>query len=174
MPLEIERVRTATPALAAFLADHHADMAGTAPPESQHALPLDRLLAPEMRLFAMVDGGQPIATGALAPIEPGHEELKSMRTAPDRRGEGLGERMLGFLIRDAAARGIRRISLETGNDRFFQSAHRLYARAGFVDCDPFGSYLPDPNSLFMTLAVSPVQPPVGRSTGSEGASRRSR
>ena len=97
-----------------------------------------------------------------------------MRTAPDRRGEGLGERMLGFLIRDAAARGIRRISLETGNDRFFQSAHRLYARAGFVDCDPFGSYLPDPNSLFMTLAVSPVQPPVGRSTGSEGASRRSR
>lgn len=171
MPSEIERVRAATPALAAFLADHHADMAGTAPAESQHALPLQKLLAPQVRLFAMYADGRVVATGALAPLEAGHEELKSMRTDPDRRGEGLGGRMLAHLIKDAAARGIHRLSLETGSDDFFRSAHRLYARAGFVDTEPFGTYLSDPNSLFMTL--SPL-PPTQPSTGREGASRRSR
>lgn len=170
MSYEIARVHEATPALTAFLADHHADMAGTAPPESQHALSLQRLLAPEVRLFALIVDGRPLATGALAPVGSGHDELKSMRTDPDRRGEGLGARMLAFLIQDAAARGIRRLSLETGSDEFFRSAHRLYARAGFVDCAPFGSYLSDPNSLFMTLAV----PPAHSSTGREGARRRSR
>jgi putative acetyltransferase len=154
MPLVIERVSAATPALAAFLADHHADMDSTAPPESQHALPLTRLLAPEVRLFAMYVDAELVATGALAPIEAGHEELKSMRTDPTRRGAGLGTRMLGFLLEDAAARGIRRVSLETGSDEFFRPAHRLYTRSGFVDTDPFGSYRPDPHSLFLTRVIA--------------------
>ncbi len=149
----IERVEHATPALAAFLDAHHADMEDTAPAESRHALPFDRLLVPSVRLFAGFADGLPVATGALAAVEDGHEELKSMRTDPGMRGRGLGRAMLDFLLADAAARGIRRVSLETGSMDFFIPARALYARAGFVECGPFGGYRPDPLSTFMTLAL---------------------
>ena len=155
MSILIEQVETATPALAAFIAAHHAEMEGTAPPESQHALSFDRLLEPGIRLFAGYDDGHAVATGALAAVEDGHEELKSMRTAPTMRGRGVGRAMLAFLIEDAAGRGIRRLSLETGRDSFFAPARALYASAGFVESEAFGSYLPDPHSAFMTL--SPVR-----------------
>jgi putative acetyltransferase len=153
MSIIIERVEAATPDLAAFLHAHQADMEPTAPAESRHALPFDRLLVPGVRLFASFDDGRPVATGALAALDDEHEELKSMRTDPDVRGKGLGRAMLAFLIADATARGIRRISLETGSMEFFLPARTLYARAGFVGCPPFGSYRPDPLSTFMTLAL---------------------
>ncbi|UYO96137.1 GNAT family N-acetyltransferase [Microbacterium sp. M28] len=153
MTVTIERVRASTPALAEFIAAHHADMVGTAPPESQHALPLDGLLAPAIRLFTAVEAGAIVATGALAAVEDGHEELKSMRTHPDLRGRGIGRTMLAFLIDDARGRGIRRLSLETGADDFFAPARMIYTRAGFVECDAFGRYSPDPLSTFMTLAL---------------------
>lgn len=153
MDIKIERVETATPELEAFLRAHHQDMEGTAPPESQHALPIAGLLAPGVRLFAMVEDGSLLATGALATIDDEHEELKSMRTDPAQRGRGLATAMLSFLHTDAASRGIRRISLETGSQDFFLPARALYTRAGFVECEAFGRYLPDPHSTFMTLRL---------------------
>ena len=156
MSIVIERVQSPTPALAAFLESHHADMEPTAPAESRHALPFDRLLAPGIRLFASLDDGHPVATGALAPVDDGHEELKSMRTDPAMRGRGLGRAMLDFLLADAARRGIRRVSLETGSMEFFAPARALYASAGFVECGPFGGYRPDPLSTFMTLVLPPA------------------
>lgn len=153
MSIVIERVDAATPELAAFLEAHHADMEPTAPAESRHALPFDRLLGPGVRLFAAFDGGRPVATGALAALDEEHEELKSMRTDPAVRGKGLGRGMLDFLLADAAARDIRRVSLETGSMEFFIPARALYASAGFVECGPFGGYRPDPLSTFMTLSL---------------------
>lgn len=154
MDIVIARVEAASPALDAFLLAHHQDMEGTAPPESRHALPVDRLLAPGVRLFATMEDGRPIATGALATVDEGHEELKSMRTEPAQRGRGLATTMLEFLIADARARGIHRISLETGSMDFFLPARRLYERAGFRECAAFGSYRPDPLSTFMTRTLS--------------------
>lgn len=153
MSITIDRVEGPVPGLAAFLLDHHADMAGTAPPESQHALPLDRLLTPGVRLFALRDGDLLVGTGALAPISEGHEELKSMRTDPGRRGRGLGRAMLDALLDDARRRGVRRVSLETGSADFFRPARALYARAGFEECDPFADYAADPHSTFMTMRL---------------------
>jgi putative acetyltransferase len=46
-----------------------------------------------------------------------------------------------------------RLSLETGSWAYFAPARTLYARHGFVECAPFGDYRPDPNSVFMTLAL---------------------
>ena len=45
------------------------------------------------------------------------------------------------------------ISLETGSMAFFSPARLLYAKAGFVLCPPFGSYIEDPNSVFMTKTL---------------------
>jgi putative acetyltransferase len=44
-----------------------------------------------------------------------------------------------------------RLSLETGSWDYFQPAVALYRSHGFVECPPFGDYVPDPNSIFMTL-----------------------
>lgn len=164
MSIVIDRVMTATPDLAEFLLAHHADMAGTAPVESQHALPLAGLLVPGVRLFTARDGGVLVATGALAAMtdDDDHEELKSMRTDPARRGRGLGSLMVEALLADARDRGVRRVSLETGSADFFRPAHALYARAGFRECGPFGAYAVDPHSTFMSVELEEVGPPAPR------------
>ena len=136
--------------LAAFLQAHLDDMAPTAPVESRHALDLDALRAPTVRLWVVVDGDDLVGTGALAALEPAHEEVKSMRTDPRWRGRGLARRLLEHLVDDARARGVRRLSLETGSMAFFAPARALYADAGFEPCPPFGRYVEDPNSMFMT------------------------
>lgn len=104
MSIVIERVQAASPALAEFLVAHHAELEHTAPAESRHALVFERLLAPGVRLFAAHLDDAPVATGALATVEEGHEEIKSMRTDPALRGQGLGRAMLAFLLADAESR----------------------------------------------------------------------
>ena len=179
--LEISRADLADPHLHTFLAAHLADMAPTAPPESQHALDLDGLSRQGVRVWVARLDGVLVGTGALADLpaesaderdgrddrssrggsghdghrarESSHAELKSMRTDPARRGEGIASQMLAHLVEDARSRGVRRISLETGSMEFFAPARRFYAAAGFVECPPFGSYVDDPHSVFMTLEL---------------------
>lgn len=158
MQLHLSPADLADPALVRFLSDHLADLAPTAPPESRHALDLGGLAAPGVRVWAVHDadpgeGGRLVATGALAEVEPGHEELKSMRTLPEHRGRGVGARVVAHLLADARSRGVTRVSLETGSMEFFAPARALYARAGFRPCAPFGSYREDPSSVFMTLEL---------------------
>ena len=62
--------------------------------------------------------------------------------------------MLRHIIADARSQGLERLSLETGSFDYFRPAVALYRAHGFVDCAPFGSYRPDPNSVFLTLDLS--------------------
>lgn len=150
LPVQISRADFADPRLAAFLQAHLDDMEPTAPPESRHALDLAALQDPGVRLWVGTDGDDLVGTVALAALGPGHEELKSMRTNPRVRGRGVATRMLAHALSDARARGIERVSLETGSMAFFDPARRFYARAGFEVCPPFGDYVDDPLSTFMT------------------------
>lgn len=159
MSVQITQVTRATPDLAAFLHAHHAELEPTAPAESRHALVIDRLLGPDVRLFVGRLDDRPVVTGAVAVVEDGHEELKSMRTDPLMRGRGLGKSILAFLVSDAASRGIRRLSLETGSADFFAPARAMYAAAGFRECEAFGDYASDPHSTFMMLALPAVASP---------------
>ena len=156
MTMEIARADFGDPRLVRFLQQHLDDMAPTAPPESRHALDLTGLQKPGVRVWVGTIGDDLVATGALAPVEPGHEEVKSMRTAPAHRGSGLARSMLAHLIADAVGRGVHRLSLETGSMAFFAPARSLYRSAGFVDCPPFGTYRPDPNSVFLSRTL-PVE-----------------
>jgi putative acetyltransferase len=101
-------------------------------------------------LWVAHEDGDLVGSGALARLQHGHEELKSMRTDPSRRGRGIARRLLEFVLDDARARGVTRISLETGSMEFFAAARALYASTGFAQCPPFGAYVEDPNSVFMT------------------------
>jgi putative acetyltransferase len=152
--LRIERADFGRPDLADFLQAHLDDLAPTAPAESRHALDLDRLRSSDVRLWVAYDGDEMVGTGALARLIEGHEELKSMRTAPSRRREGIARLMLDHLLHDAMRRGVFRVSLETGSMSFFAPARALYEQAGFTYCGPFGKYVDDPNSVFMTLVIS--------------------
>ena len=153
MLLCIELADFADQRLEAFLQAHLEELEPTAPPESRHALDLSALQAPDVRLWVAFSDTAIVGTGALAVLEPKHEELKSMRTDPGRRGNGIGRQLLEHLLTDAAQRGVTRISLETGSMAFFAPARALYAKSGFVPCAPFGGYVEDPNSVFMTKAL---------------------
>lgn len=89
MTLSIEPADFEDPSLGAFLEAHLADMAQQSPLESQHALDLASLRQPTVRLWAAQKDHRIVGTCALAVLEPGHEELKSMRTDPDFRGQGV-------------------------------------------------------------------------------------
>src|SRR5690349_5190769 len=153
-PVHITRADFGDPRLAAFLQAHLDDMEPTAPPESRHALDLTGLQGDGVRLWvALADDGAIVGTAALAALDEAHEELKSMRTDPALRGTGIARRMLAHVLDDARSRVVDRVSLETGSMDFFVPARTLYARAGFVPCEPFGSYVDDPNSAFMTMVL---------------------
>jgi len=151
------RVAVEDPATAdvlALLQEHLDDMFATSPPESVHALDVERLRVPEITFVTARDaGGALLGCGALKAHDAGLGELKSMRTTAAARGRGVARSVLGFLLDEARRRGVTRVSLETGTEDYFAPARRLYARHGFVGCPPFADYADDPNSTFMTLAL---------------------
>lgn len=126
----------------------------TSPPCSVHALDLDGLRSPELSFWAVWDGEDALGVGALKRLTDAHGEVKSMFTDAASRGRGVGGAMLRHIIGTARARGHGRLSLETGSQDDFAPARSLYARHGFEVCEPFGDYVLDPKSVFMTLDLS--------------------
>lgn len=118
---------------------------------SAHALDLTALQSPDISFWATWEDETLLAIGALKRLAEGHGEVKSMHTAQSARGRGVGSAMLRHIIDTARARGMIRLSLETGSWDYFEPARALYRRHGFLECPPFGDYLPDSNSVFMSL-----------------------
>jgi putative acetyltransferase len=150
MMVEIKLDDLTDPRIADFLADHIKDMRSVSPPESKHALDLEGLKKPEIAFWSAWSGEVLVGCVAIKRLDAEHAELKSMRTAPSHRCQGVGAWMLNFSMEEARRRGYRRLSLETGSMPFFVPARLLYAKHGFKPCPPFGSYKEDPNSAFMT------------------------
>lgn len=132
---------------------HSADMHADTPPESIHMLPREALVSPDIDFFVLRRSGRPVGMAALKRLGEGGAEVKSMHVLSEARGAGLSRLMLDRLIDHARRSGLTHLSLETGVQPSFVAARGLYARAGFAECPPFGSYRPDPNSVFMTLAL---------------------
>jgi len=133
------------------LLTHHVETArATVPEGSAHALDLAGLRAPDVTVWAAWDGDTLLALGALRALDARHGEVKSMHTAQAARGRGIGSAMLAHIIAAARSAGLAQLSLETGAPDFFEAARALYRRHGFSGCAPFGDYVPDRNSVFMT------------------------
>ena len=125
----------------ALLAQHVAEMNAGSPPSACHVLAADALDDPAIRFFTVRDAaGTLLGCGALKRFGPDQGEIKSMRTTDAALGRGVGTALLAHVIDEARASGIRRLSLETGNSAMFAAANRLYRRAGFERCAPFGDY----------------------------------
>ena len=118
-----------------------------------HALEIDKLRDPEITFWSVWWGDGLAGCGALRHLDARRSELKSMRVADAFLGRGVGRALLEHLIREARAKGIESLWLETRSSSTFIPALRLYESAGFVRCGPFGGYADDPFSVFMTRAI---------------------
>jgi putative acetyltransferase len=137
----------------ALLDQHFAEMRAGSPPEACHVLPIDGLKDPSIRFFSLRDNGELLGCGALKRLEPGHGEIKSMRTADSALGRGVGKTILNHLIASARGEGMVRLSLETGSTEQFAAANRLYEKEGFERAGPFGSYADTPFTRFFTKLI---------------------
>ena len=136
-----------------LLGRHLAFARATTAPEDVYALDVDGLLDPDVTFFSYRAAGEVLGVAALKRLDDEHAEVKSMHTAEEARGRGVGRALVDHVIAVARERGYRRLSLETGAGPAFAPARRLYASAGFEPCGPFGDYRPSPNSAYMALAL---------------------
>ena len=120
---------------------------------SAHALDLSGLRAPDIAFWTGWTGDVLAGCTALKRLSAEHGEVKSMRTPSARRRQGAGRAILAHIIEVARSRFYERLSLETGAMEAFKPAQMLYESFGFTYCGPFGEYLADPNSVFMTLRL---------------------
>jgi putative acetyltransferase len=138
------------PAIAQLLQQHLQEAALHSPPGSVHALDLERLRAPDITFWSAWRDDALLGCCALKQLDPRHGEIKSMRTSAVHQRSGVASALLRHLLFEAVRRGYRRISLETGSMEAFAPARTLYARFGFEPCGPYGDYVDDPYSVFMT------------------------
>jgi len=153
MTFEIKSDDLSSPEIAALLQEHLRDMHELSPPESVHALDLDELRKPDITFWSVWSGDDLVGCGALKEMDKTQGEIKSMRTANKFRGKGAGKFMLRHIMDEARTRGYTRLSLETGSMDAFEPARRLYASHGFTICGPFGDYILDPHSVFMSIGL---------------------
>lgn len=137
----------------ALLALHLAGMQANSPPEAVFALDLSGLQVPEVTAWSAWHGENIASIGALKMLGADQAEIKSMRTHPDFLRQGAGAAVLATIIAEARARGVKRLSLETGSGESFDAALTLYRRHGFANGPAFGGYTASAFNQFLHLEL---------------------
>lgn len=141
------------PQVLAMLRFHFDTNIAVTPPGSAHVFDVSRLKQPDVFFWSAWNDDGLKGTGALKLLDASHGEIKSMHTLQTARRSGVGAALLQHIMEQAKAKGLKRLSLETGSFAFFAPARALYARYGFEECAAFGDYTLDPNSTFMTREI---------------------
>lgn len=157
-PVRIAVEDPATPDVAGLLTEHLADMHAVSPPGSVHALDVGGPRDEAVTLWTARLGSSLLGCAALRELSATDGEVKAMRTCAEARHRGVAAALLATVEDEAVRRGYERLSLETGSQDFFAPARRLYAGRGFTECGPFGSYVLDPHSVFMTKDLRTGRP----------------
>ena len=147
--------------VAELLREHLESMHRFSPPESVHALDLEALRRPDITFWTAWRDGDLAGCAALRELEAGHGEIKSMRTARAHLRSGVASALLRHVLTEARRRAYRQVSLETGSGEAFLPARELYRSFGFVPCAPFGDYVDDAFSVFLTLRLAGGAEPRG-------------
>ncbi len=143
--IEVESARQAE--VAELIRQSDAYLAALYPPASRHAIDLEALAAPDVRLLVARVEGRAVGCVAFALGAAGEAEVKRLFVDPGARGRGIGRALLAHLERAAAQAGVSLLQLETGVKQ--PEALALYRAFGYVERGPFGAYRPDPLCLFM-------------------------
>jgi len=139
------------PQVRALLRLHLEGMHASSPPGSVYALDLSGLAVPGVTVWTAWSGDALAGMAALKDLGDRRGELKSMRTHPAFLRRGVAAALLEHAISEARARGMLRVSLETGSGPPFAAALALYERRGFRYGEPFGDYVPTEFNQFMHL-----------------------
>jgi putative acetyltransferase len=139
------------PAVLRLLELSDAYAASLYPAESNHMVDISTLEKPEVSFFVARSNGAIVGCCALVVAGDETAEIKRMFVDPEARGLKVGRQLLAALEAKAGRLGLWAIQLETGIHQ--PEAIGLYKASGYVERPPFGSYLPDPLSLFMEKHV---------------------
>lgn len=90
----------------------------------------EQMRPPEGCFLLLEEAGRAVACGGVKRLDSETAEIKRMYVVPDRRGGGLGRRLLDELELRAVRLGYRRVRLDTGPDQ--PAARAIYERAGYT------------------------------------------
>jgi putative acetyltransferase len=141
------------PQVIAMLKFHFDANIAATPAGSAHVFDISRLKQPDIFFWSAWNDETLLGTGAMKRMNDRDGEVKSMHTLQTARRSGTGTALLHHIMVEAKAMGLKQLWLETGSFDFFAPARALYARYGFVECEPFEGYKPDVNSTFMTREI---------------------
>jgi putative acetyltransferase len=141
----ISQERPDQPEVLALLESLDRYLASLYPPEANHIMSVQELLAPEVRFLVARDQDSIVGTGAYRRM-PGESatggerygEIKRMYVDPTVRGKRIGSRLLEALEDGLIQDGIELALLETGPEQ--TQAVRLYERSGYTLRGSFGGY----------------------------------
>ena len=150
--LEIRNTDFTEPQVRGLVEFHLSKMYETSPAESVFALGVEALQSPLITGFAAWNGSSLSGIGALKHCD-GYGEIKSMRTAPDAAGTGVGSAILERIEQYAASLDLECLKLETGPPPHFAAANKFYEKHGFRRCGLFGEYIENRHSVFYEKAL---------------------
>lgn len=124
------------------------------PSESNHLLDLEEFEHEGALLLGASAHDQIVGcVGMIPQPEPDHGEIKRLFVEPSWRSQGIARRLMQSLEAEATRIAIATLQLETGSKD--HRALALYRSLGFKECGPFGNYVLDPHSVFMTKTLLP-------------------
>lgn len=153
--LDIRRIFTVDdPAVRTLVARSDEYLSALYPPESNHAEPIEALVAAGSAFFAGYVDGRLAACGAVKHCvdDVAYGEIKRLFVDPAQRGKGLASAMMRRLEEYLVAEGMQTARLEAGPRQ--PEALRLYKKLGYMERGPFGAYTDDPLSVFMEKQIS--------------------
>ena len=136
-----------------LLTKHFIELRSVSPEGSTHVLDIEGLQDKSIKFWSIYENDKLIGCGALKFLDPKHGELKSIRVADSFKKKGYGKKIIKVLIEKSRKLNIKKISVETGSGKFFLPARKLFKSSGFTECKPFGHYVDDPNSCYMSLKL---------------------
>jgi putative acetyltransferase len=143
MSITLEQVQSPSDDAKLLVGELDAELSGVYSEEQRHGLDIERIFQPGILFFIARLEGEPVGCGGIA-LDDGFAEVKRMYVRPQARGKQVAQAILNRLEDEARTRGVKRLTLETGDIR--HAAMRLYERAGFTRCGPFGAYAAMPKS----------------------------
>jgi len=145
--LKVSRETPCQDDVAALIRQSDALMTALYPAESNHLVDIEQLVQPHVHFFVAREEERALGCGAFVLGESGQAEMKRVFVDPTACGKGVARAIMDVLEREAASHGVTLMQLETGIRQ--PEAIALYRKFGYAERGPFGSYQPDPLSLFM-------------------------
>ena len=91
--------------------------------------PRGKIVATGGQVYVASDGHRVVGTAALIRFGDGIYELSKMAVAPETRGQGVGRKLLGYMLEQARNLGARTVFL--GSSTKLKNAVHLYESLGF-------------------------------------------